>query len=81
MQGLQRLPLLGRCDHGPFFLQPTQRFTLSFYLFQCPHTVITIFDRMFRDALESLREQGDSTPIHNISDVALGFRSIFGHLI
>jgi len=51
------------------------------YHFWCPHTVITIFDRMFRDALESLREQGDSTPIHNISDVALGFRSIFGHLI
>jgi hypothetical protein len=52
-----------------------------FFLLQCPHTVITIFDRMFRDALDTLREQGDSTPIHNISDIALGFRSVFGHLI
>ena len=57
--------------------------TLNFYLFvfQCPHTAITIFDRMFRDALNASRKQGENTPVHNISDIALGFRSVFGHII
>ncbi len=51
------------------------------YHFWCPNTTITIFDRMFREASDRLRAQGNSSPILDVSDVALGFRSVFGHMI
>jgi len=51
------------------------------YHFWCPLQVCPIFDRMFRDAVGRVRAQGNVTPIENVSDVALGFRSIFGHII
>lgn len=52
------------------------------YHFWCPNATISIFDRMFRDALDRIREKHNTeTSIHDISDIALGFRSVFGHLI
>ncbi len=50
------------------------------YHFWCPNSTITIFDRMFREAVDRLH-QGDSKPLLDVSDVALGFRSVFGHII
>lgn len=51
------------------------------YHFWCPNSTVAIFDRMFRDAIGRVRAQGNVTPIHSVSDVALGFRSVFGHII
>ena len=51
------------------------------YHFWCPNSTVAIFDRMFRDAVGRVRAQGNVTHIHSVSDVALGFRSVFGHII
>ena len=53
------------------------------YHFWCAFgTPLPIFDRMFRDAVKRIQEQGHSiAPIHDVGDVALGFRCVFGHLI
>ena len=53
------------------------------YHFWCAFgTPLPIFDRMFRDAVKRIQEQGHSiAPIHEVGDVALGFRCVFGHLI
>lgn len=55
--------------------------TCKGYHFWCPNSTVAIFDRMFRDAVGRVRVQGNATPIHNVSDIALGFRSVFGHII
>ena len=53
------------------------------YHFWCAFgTPLPIFDRMFRDAVKRIKEQGNLiTPIHDVGDVALGFRCVFGHII
>lgn len=51
------------------------------YHFWCPNITVTIFDRMFREAVDSLQAQGNDEPLLDVSDVALGFRSVFGHII
>lgn len=51
------------------------------YHFWCPHSTVTIFDRMFREASDRLRAQGNLGPVYDVSDIALGFRSVFGHII
>jgi hypothetical protein len=50
--------------------------------FWCPNGTVSIFDRMFRDAVDRLRLGGNlHAKIHEPSDYALGFRSVFGHII
>ena len=53
------------------------------YHFWCAFgTPLPIFDRMFRDAVKRIKEHGNPVaPIHDIGDVALGFRCVFGHII
>mmetsp|Transcript_1926 Transcript_1926/g.2600 ORF Transcript_1926/g.2600 Transcript_1926/m.2600 type:complete len:352 (+) Transcript_1926:308-1363(+) len=60
---------------------PTASKTCKGYHFWCPNATVSIFDRMFREALDRVRAKGNMTPVHDISDVALGFRSVFGHFI
>ena len=60
---------------------PTTSKTCKGYHFWCPNSTVSIFDRMFRDALDRVRAQGNITPINDVSDIALGFRSVFGHII
>ena len=41
-----------------------------------------MFDRLLRGAVATIRqEQNLIVPMHQVSDVALGFRCVFGHLI
>ena len=47
--------------------------------FWCPTGTVSVFDRMFRDAVVRLRSHG--TKIHEPSDQALGFRSVFGQIV
>ena len=45
---------------------------------------LPIFDRLLRDAVKRVQNNKDYsvvTQIHDVSDVALGFRCVFGHLI
>lgn len=50
--------------------------------FWCPQDTLSIFDRMFRDAVDRLRLSGRlHMKIHEPSDQALGFRSLFGQLV
>ena len=53
------------------------------YHFWCAlGTPLPIFDRMFRDAVKRIKAQENLvTQIHDVSDVALGFRCVFGHII
>merc|ERR1712238_175221 len=53
------------------------------YHFWCKNATYTIFDRMFRDAVEQFKisSNGPIPALHNVSDVALGFRNVFGHII
>ena len=45
-------------------------------------TPTTVFDHLFRDAAKRIRSKGNAiTPLHDVSDVALGFRCVFGHII
>ena len=60
---------------------PTTSKTCKGYHFWCPNATVSIFDRMFREALDRVRAQGNITPVHDVSDIALGFRSVFGHII
>jgi len=55
--------------------------TCKGYHFWCPNAAVSIFDRMFRVALDRVRAQGNITPVHDVSGIALGFRSVFGHMI
>jgi hypothetical protein len=60
---------------------PTTSKTCKGYHFWCPNATVSIFDRMFREALDRVRAQGNITPVPDVSDIALGFRSVFGHII
>lgn len=53
------------------------------YHFWCAiGTPLTVFDRMFRDAVARIRSRdGSCAPLQDVSDVALGFRCVFGHII
>lgn len=53
------------------------------YHFWCAiGTPLPIFDHLFREAAKRIRSKGNTiTPIHDVSDVALGFRCVFGHII
>ena len=43
--------------------------------------MVDIFDEMFRDTVDRVRAQGNSRPIYKVSDVALDFCNVFGHII
>jgi hypothetical protein len=53
------------------------------YHFWCAiGTPLPIFDHLFRDAVKRIRSKGNTiAPIHDASDVALGFRCVFGQII
>jgi len=53
------------------------------YHFWCAiGTPLPIFDHLFREAVKRIRSKGNTiTPLHDVSDVALGFRCVFGHII
>lgn len=55
------------------------------YHFWCAiGTPLPMFDRLIREAVtraNSSKEHNVIAPVHDISDVALGFRCVFGHLI
>ena len=53
------------------------------YHFWCVQgTPNPLFDRFFRDAVKRLRtNSGALPPIHDTSDIAIGFRCVFGHVI
>jgi len=58
------------------------------YHFWCASgTPVPIFDRLLRDGIERAKNSNNGqrnillSPIHDVSDVALGFRCVFGHLI
>ena len=43
---------------------------------------LPIFDRLFREAVKRVRANNlNVAPIHEVSEVPLAFRSIFGHLM
>lgn len=44
-------------------------------------TPMPIFDRMFADALRYIKQDKEHVQLHHVSDIALGFRCIFGHMI
>jgi len=54
------------------------------YHFWCPIAPVPIFDRLLNEAIQRSRAKSRSSggvsyiPIHDISEVALGFRSVFG---
>ena len=53
------------------------------YHFWCAiGTPLPIFDHLFREAVKRIRNKDSTfTPVHDVSDVALGFRCVFGHII
>ncbi|CAJ1960049.1 unnamed protein product [Cylindrotheca closterium] len=55
------------------------------YHFWCPVAPIPIFDRLFRDGLERIRSSKQNAHhianARDVSDVALAFRSVFGHIV
>lgn len=52
------------------------------YHFWCPITTLPIFDRLLREAIARQKAKSAGyTPFWDVSDVALGFRSVFGHLM
>jgi len=49
------------------------------YHFWCPIAPVPLFDRLLRDAIKRVQSRdGIYTPFHEVSDVALGFRCVFG---
>lgn len=53
------------------------------YHFWCAiGTPLPVFDHLFREAVKRLQSKGNIiTPLHDVADVALGFRCVFGHII
>ena len=53
------------------------------YHFWCAQgTPLAVFDRFFRDAANRLRTRGGNfAPIQDASDISIGFRCVFGHVI
>lgn len=49
------------------------------YHFWCPIAPVPIFDRLLHEAMKRARAKSNGyIPIHDVSDVALAFRSVFG---
>ena len=49
------------------------------YHFWCPVAPLPIFDRLLREAVKRARVRNNTfAPLHDVSEVALGFRSVFG---
>jgi hypothetical protein len=49
------------------------------YHFWCPIATASIFDRLLHEAVQRARSKSNGySPLHEVSDVALGFRSVFG---
>lgn len=49
------------------------------YHFWCPIAPVPIFDRLLHEAIKRVRAKSSGyAPFHDVSDVALGFRSVFG---
>jgi len=49
------------------------------YHFWCPIATVPIFDRLLHEAIQRARTKSTGyVPIHDVSEVALGFRSVFG---
>ena len=49
------------------------------YHFWCPIAPVPIFDRLLHEAVKRVRAKSAGySPFHDVSDVALGFRSVFG---
>ena len=49
------------------------------YHFWCPIAPLPIFDRLLREAVKRVRTKDNTyAPIYDVSDVALGFRCVFG---
>mmetsp|Transcript_9329 Transcript_9329/g.20230 ORF Transcript_9329/g.20230 Transcript_9329/m.20230 type:complete len:281 (+) Transcript_9329:1796-2638(+) len=52
------------------------------YHFWCPMVPLPIFDRLFREAVTTVRAHNAGIPpIHEVQEVPLAFRSVFGHLM
>jgi hypothetical protein len=52
------------------------------YHFWCPMVPLPIFDRLFREAVKKVRANNVGiAPIHEVQEVPLAFRSVFGHLM
>jgi hypothetical protein len=52
------------------------------YHFWCPIAPLPIFDRLLREAIKRARAKSTSfVPFYDVSDVALGFRCVFGKLL
>ncbi len=52
------------------------------YHFWCPMAPLPIFDRLFREAVQNVRTNNVGiAPIHEVQEISLAFRSVFGHLM
>lgn len=52
------------------------------YHFWCPIVPLPIFDRLFREAVKKVRANNVGiAPIHEVQEISLAFRSVFGHLL
>lgn len=61
---------------------PTVSKACKGYHFWCPYNPWSIFDRAFREAAQEYGTKHKLVvPIPDVSDVAIGFRCIFGHVI
>ena len=61
---------------------PTSTKGCKGYHFWCPSVPWSIFDRAFREAAQEYGKRNKlMVPIPDVSDVAIGFRCIFGHII
>ena len=61
---------------------PTMSKACKGYHFWCPYNPWSIFDRAFREAAQEYGKKHKMVvPIPDVSDVAIGFRCIFGHVI
>lgn len=61
---------------------PTSAKACKGYHFWCPSTPWSIFDRAFREAAHEYAKKNKLVvPISDVSDVAIGFRSVFGQVM
>jgi hypothetical protein len=52
------------------------------YHFWCPVAPLPIFDRLLREAVKRIHIKNNTfAPFHDVSEVALGFRSVFGKFL
>lgn len=64
------------------FFPATTRPCKGYHFWCAQGTPHPLFDRFFRDAVNRLRTKGGTfTPIQDASDIAIGFRCVFGHVI